>query len=275
MKKSIIAVICSAVLFISGCKTPNPLPPDPVEPIKSEKISYDFEDWSYDCMAWFVSGNQILTGTALDEKDEPVYFYDTKNVFYTTLNNLLAVKELSGMAPPELSTFPDTLAAQSGHGDYAARMVSQWYVLGTPPIFIPGVIGTFVVDMGAFANGDMENLLRLGRPHTTNDDVITLWYKYEPVNGDSAAIFVDLWKLNGTERDTIGSLRKVIKERVPEWKQETFDIKYKPGRENEKPDAMCMLFVSSAKFNVNNLFDCEGQVGSTLWIDDVEVGKKQ
>ncbi len=188
---------------------------------------------------------------------------DLANPFWTSLNQLASL-------PPDMFTGPLTMFKEKGRsgqeGDYAPRLVANEMLYGdSGMIFLPGVIGTLDVVF--------EKLTaRTGRAFTSRPKAIKGYMKYFPVNGDSASIYVGLTRYNEELgiRQPIGFVDKIYKDTISEWMEFNLPIDYR--NEELTPDTVMVFFVSSAGYDrkFERLMHCEGQLGSTLWVDDVE-----
>ena len=87
------------------------------------------------------------------------------------------------------------------------------------------------------------------------------WMKYEPTASDSASIYAQLTRWDGSSRQLVASAAIIMKERVASWTP--FEIAFN-GTLTEQADTMIVVAASSA---AGEFF--RGSVGSTLWIDDV------
>lgn len=118
-----------------------------------------------------------------------------------------------------------------------------------------------------FFNPTLQNPLssaEFGKPFTETPNYFRVWYKYEPVQGDSAEIYCYLGK--GVDESTrIASAYAKIKEAKSEWTELLIPFDYVSG---ETPDTIMIVFASSADGD-----NFEGQVGNTLYVDDVELIK--
>lgn len=200
---------------------------------------------------------------------DTVTYDDLTDPFWGSLNFLATL-------PPEMFTGPVTLfkdAGRSGEADdFAPRMVSSSMVFGNRDakdsasahnLFIPGVVGTITVDI---ANIDAT----LGYPFTSRPLGMKGYMKYAPVNGDSASIFVELKRYNADlgMSQMIGRGELVFKEAVADWTEFDLSINY---QSELQPDSITVLFVASAGYNFDNFLACQGQLGSALWVDDVQL----
>lgn len=198
------------------------------------------------------------------EKAEDGSTYDELgNSFWTSLNQLASL-------PASMFTGPVTMYKETGHsgqeGDYAPKMVANEMLYGdSGMIFLPGVIGTLDVVFDKLT-------ARTGRAFTSRPKAIKGYMKYFPVNGDSASIYVGITRYNEElgMRQIIGIVDQIYKDTVPEWKEFNLPINYL--NEVLTPDTLMVFFVSSAGYDrkFERLMHCKGELGSTLWVDDVE-----
>lgn len=196
------------------------------------------------------------TGTT----DAGTSYDDLANPFWESLNILSSL-------PPDMFTGPVTLFKDKGRSgeaeDFAPRMESKEMAYGDgETIFLPGVVGAMHVLI------ETQTAV-FGKPFTSRPAAIKGYMKYAPKNGDSASIFVELYKYNADlgKRIMIGRVEKIYTETVSEWTEFNLPITYNSA---QAPDSVTVLFVSSAGYDFDNLFACKGQVGSSLWVDDVE-----
>lgn len=129
-------------------------------------------------------------------------------------------------------------------------------------IFIPGVLATIQVQTAPPA-------AFLGVPFTDKPERFKGWFKYSPVQGDSAEILIALMKRNGASRDTVARAAMKIKNPVNEYTQ--FDLPLTYFSTTTVPDSLIILCVSSAGYNFSNLLACAGKNNSTLWVDELEL----
>lgn len=141
-------------------------------------------------------------------------------------------------------------------GSYAAKLTTkQW-----GSILIPGLLvsGTFDVQN--------PNFIIQGKPFTDRPERFMGQMKYHSVNGDSAGIAALLTRWNTTtgRRDTIAEASLVQYDSVATWTR--FDLPFVYSQTGVNPDSIIVAVVSS--FGGVNF---QGQVGSTLWIDALEL----
>lgn len=223
------------------------------------------------CVLSFLTGKAMAQNEALPDgkfeywKQEKLYnseetYDDLANPFWASLNMLATL-------PPDMFTGPVTLFKDKGRsgaeGDFAPKMKSNFLKFGeNKEIFLPGVVGAMTVLID-------EQSAKFGRAWTSRPESVRGYMKYAPVNGDSASIFVKLYKFNPQTkvRQVIGYVEQFYKATITDWTKFELPIKY---LSDEEPDSVTVLFVSSAGYNFDDLFACKGQIGSTLWVDDVE-----
>ena len=185
-------------------------------------------------------------------------YWDFKsNHFLSTLNTLYDITAEQGIAP--LTAWRSTGGNDVYNGSYALKVASNTMIMGDETIFLPGVAATLEIDI---FNIDCT----LGEPFTSRPTSMNGYYKYAPVNGDSAIIEVFFQK-NG---NVIGGGKKVINDVIADWEQFDIDIDY---INETTPDVIVVIFASSGNYdfsNIQTLMACKGQVGSTLYLDDVD-----
>ena len=175
-----------------------------------------------------------------------------------TLNSLAAVPPTAG-GPGPVTIFKTT---DKHSGTYAAQAVSADFPLGPATIFIPGMIGTAVMD-----NANVRALM--GKPcQDCKPSKLKGYFKFQPVNNDSCAavILLSRWNATTKKRDTVGYGKMVQRTAVTEYTAFEVPVNY---REAGSVDTMTMLVVSSAGFNVVNFMGSVGQVGNTMFVDDL------
>ena len=204
----------------------------------------DFENWYNVVVNPSVNYDEIGTGP-------------TDN-WMGTLNSLAAVPPTAG-GPGPVTIFKTT---DKHSGTYAAKAVSAEFPLGPVTIFIPGMVGTAVMDMTGVR-------ALLGKPcQDCKPSRLKGYYKFEPVGGDSCAVVILLSKWNATakKRDTIGYGQMIQRNAVSTYTEFDIPINYSSSG---SVDTMTMLVVSSAGFNVINFMGSKGKVGSTMYVDDL------
>lgn len=186
-------------------------------------------------------------------------YWDYETDMLMTLNGLY---EMSGV---EMTTSPTAFREENNvhGGNYAMRLTSTWF--GTNAVFVPGALATLNEPIGNDYVSDFLDLheINLKEYFSFKPWRLTGYYRYEPVNEDSAAIEMKFY-LGDVVHSTC---EKFIIHATPEWT--AFDIA--TGLENSfyDVDMISMVFAASAAYNFSNLDECVGQEGSTLWLDDL------
>ena len=170
-------------------------------------------------------------------------YYEPAGGWWTTLNFLASLGGPVTVSP--------TTDAHSG--EYAARLETILW-------------GDFLIS-GLLASGNFvmtPPYIQNGRPFTEKPSIFKGWYKYTPVNGDSAGIGAILTKFNidTGQKDTLATAVKAITNNVGTYTQFEIDFDYKIT--GTDPDTIIIVFTSSG--DGGNFL---GEVGSTLLIDDV------
>jgi len=175
--------------------------------------------------------------------------------FLRTLNELA---DLPGPLAGPATCFRETNAGNVHGGTYSAKLVSN--VLGA--FFLPGFLGTGDVNIS-------NQTIYLGRQFNGRPDKFRGWYKYSPVNGDSAEFRVWLTRYDALNQQSIlvGEGSQKIKTAVSNFTQFDITINYLDAG---APDTVVIFCTASAGYNLANLLSSSGQAGSTLWADDLE-----
>ncbi|MCK9204595.1 MAG: T9SS type A sorting domain-containing protein [Bacteroidales bacterium] len=201
----------------------------------------------------------IIPGTATNYEDLGV---DMTDNWLTTLNSLNAVPAPIGPGPVTVFKTDDKYS-----GTYAAKLVSQTFVMTPFDVFIPGMLGTATLD---FQN--VRAILGRSCPGW-KPTKLQGYFKFEPVNGDSCAAVILLSKWNSTtlQRDTVGYGKLVTKDTVSTYTRFEVPVDYSYPSSNLSPDSITILTVSSAGFNVISFMYSIGQPGSTMYVDDLSL----
>ncbi len=166
--------------------------------------------------------------------------------WWTTLNTL------NSIGGPE--TVEKTTDAHGG--SYAAVLTTkQWGTLTIPGLLVSGEFDI-----------QNPNFLVQGQPFTDLPNAFQGWFKYSPVSGDSAglAALLTRWNTSLQKRDTLAQAAWVVRTAYPNWTE--FDLPFTYFQTGITPDSILVALVSSGDGQNFN-----GQVGSTLWIDDVRL----
>ena len=176
--------------------------------------------------------------------------------FISTLNQLYELDGAQGIAP--LTAFREEDAYE---GNYSLKLVSDTMVFGNQRIFLPGVVGTLLIDFIGIE-------CALGTPFNGKPVSLSGYMKYLPVNGDSAAIEVVLMS-NAHGGVVVGSGKQVFNSAINAYSEFSVDINYTGQYE---PDSIIVLAAASADYdftNIDSLMKCNGQKGSTLYLDNL------
>lgn len=200
--------------------------------------------FTFDDAEWQTSS----CGNGFPNYDEPLPLD-----FFATLNKLCTI----GIQP--IITVSKTNDAHSGQ---AAMLRTQ--VFGTAnPDSTAGAFSTLVpglINSGTFNSANFANPLQQGQPYTQRPACLSGWYKYLPINADSAAISLRLTK----NHQLVGSASMAVLSPVPSWTFFSLDINY---LNTDNPDTIDLVFASSAGGQVG-----DGYKGSRLFIDEVTIG---
>ena len=190
--------------------------------------------------------------------------------FFYTLNSLYALENEEH--PADKTAFKENMNVQSG--SYCIRLQSGEVSVGSSTVFLPGMVGTISQGfVDEFLNGGGDVSITRGWAFDT-PHALEGYYKYKPVNNDSALIDIGFFKF-----DEEFIVEKIIIKETNEWEWRHFIIPIPEQYRNEYFNKIRMLFVASAAVDFEHLDQCKGQKGSTLWIDNIslnyEFGIKQ
>ena len=128
-------------------------------------------------------------------------------------------------------------------------------------ILVPGYLGTGDVDISAAT-------IYLGRPFTGRPTAMKGVYRYEPVNGDSAAFYCSFSKYDALTQSSsiIGEGKLVVPNAQATWTPFQVPVNFTTSA---APDSVNIIFASSADYDLVNLQSSQGQVNSALYLDDI------
>jgi hypothetical protein len=178
---------------------------------------------------------------------------------FNTLNELAAI-------PPPIGPGPVTVEKQDNahSGSWCAKLTSENFTMIPNDIFIPGMMGFTQLDM-------LNNGIKLGKPCPgCKPSKFYGWYKFDQVNGDSCAAILLASKWNTTlhKKDTIGYCRTDFKAPQTAWTYFEMPVSYSG---TDTPDSLLVLLVSSGGFSAINFQGGVGQVGNTMYVDDISI----
>ena len=252
----LIAVI--AVAFL-GCKKDAETEKPKVNPNQgSGTFTKQIDDGSFE-NGWFTfdiirNGNKEV-------------FDDYKSATFLCLNKLRSLlDDNSGMDCnfADLTAYADP----NGHTGKCMKLVSGRIqeTEESTPVFLPGAMATISSTfINEFVFGGAINVKR---PYTETPVAVKGYWKYTPVAGDSASICVELYHNN----DLIGIAKQVIKNDISDWTAFNIPMVMQgEGRTRVTPTHIAIVCSASAGYNFDDLLNCRGQVGSTLWLDDLQL----
>ena len=189
---------------------------------------------------------------------------DLNNGFLITLNQLYALPLDLGDA--SLTAFKEMNDVV--HGKYSLKLVSSRMTSQYGHVFLPGAAGTIHIDIIGVD-------CKLGNPFSSRPEALEGDRKYLPVGSDFGAIEIQL-KRGGS---VIGTGKQTMYSADPDWTRFRVPVTYTDAG---SPDEIIVVFASSGKYDftdIETLMECEGEVGSTLFLDNVslsyEVGVKE
>jgi hypothetical protein len=146
-------------------------------------------------------------------------------------------------------------------GTYALKLETK---IWGDELLIPGVMGSGYFDTKAKMG---ENLI-LGRDFSGSLPAKLIgYYKFTPVENDSAAIYAGFYKYNSQtgNRDTIATAERMLKKEVAEYRYFEATVKLKsPEMDGVQADTIEIVLVSSSAGA-----DFKGSAGTTLYVDDL------
>ena len=246
IKFLIISLVTTISLLSVSCKKETPVEEEPSKPQIDTSCNLSIKGGCFD--SWETISQDDITW--LDP------YGDTLN----TLNELVSLpQEIGGPGPLTTEKVSDAYKGS------AAKLTTK--IFSPSPsqhIVIPGMIGSTKLDI---PNGTIH----IGKPYAEKPLSFEGYYKYQPVNGDSALIFIMLTKYNTTlgQRDTIAFAQQIFKSQTNEYTKISLPINYYSQHEQETPDTLSLLITSSAGIDLQNLTECNGQEGSAFWIDEI------
>jgi hypothetical protein len=182
------------------------------------------------------------------------YSYEDSLDLLMTLNILYQLP--ADPIPGELTAYRETDAQD---GNYAIRLTSK--NLGGI-LLVPGALGTISNNfIEQFLSS--EGIISVKKEFPFKPLALKGYYKYTPVNGDSAAIDMELF--NGSV--SIAKAQKIEYNTVSSWT--FFNLPFVYSDTTLAATHIKLLFVASAGYNFNDLMSCVGQINSSLYIDNI------
>ena len=257
----ISAILIASLFLMTDCKPPKcscdkePYCDDCPDPENCPAVTPPADEY----VANFPDG-QFELGFKKDAVDG-VEFDNYANELLRTINDLHALDKALG-GPGPLTTLK---ACSDIDSRYALKLVTGLLPGNedVPPVLIPGAIGTL---NNNFIREFLDNgAISTKKPFTQKPIAFKGYMKYAPVAGDSAAIDIEIYNGN----DVIGSGKLIQKSAIGSYTPFEVAIAYKPEASNLSATHLKLIMSASAAYNFNDLMNCHGQIGSTLYIDRV------
>ena len=267
MKKLMIPMLlCLAVVFMAAsCEKPDDPEPDPT-PVDTTDT-----DLGFDVPTCEAFTKQIVDGGFEDcwykrQMSNEVYL-DYKSSVLHSLNSLHGLLDVSAMmlTSSPITAYRDKTDPHSGKS--CLKLVTGLLTDGQGQLLIPGAIAPLDDD---FVNQFLNSAdgINVKRPYTEKPAAFKGYFKYQPVNGDHGSFCVELY--NGSE--VIARGYSEFGDNVGEWTAFNVPIDYTingGSMSTAQPTHISIIISSSAAYNFADLTHCQGQVGSTLWLDDI------
>lgn len=248
----------ACVIFFASCeKEPKP------DPVNQTPSNTEFPTTKPDCASFT---KEIVDGGF----ESCWYWQSTQNNTYLeyqssvlmSLNMLHALEDLIPGTTAPFTAFCDSLTPHSGK--YAMKLVSgRIHDEQNGELFLPGAMAPLNEKfIDEFLN---DGNISVKRPYTEKPTAIKGYYKYAPVDGDRGSITVTLY--NGDNVIAEGTL--IESNNVGSWTEFNIPITGE-NYANTTPTHISIIFSASADYNFADLLSCTGQVGSALWLDDLE-----
>ena len=181
--------------------------------------------------------------------------------YFYTLNSLFA---LPNTPRADLTAFKEKNAQ---NGEYCIMLKSGHVGVGDGFVFLPGLVGTISEDYVAQFLDPKEKVILTRFWGYDTPHALEGWYKYNPLNGDSAMIQIGFTNFVGDP--LIVDEKLIIKKPVSNWTH--FSISIPEQFRNQFFDEVQVVFVASAGVNFDDMINCKGQKGATLWIDNISL----
>lgn len=250
MIKKILYCACALAfaITVNSCTKDEPTTETPTDP----------ETPTGDTLFSQIPDGGFETGWNEQTADAGNYLEYKTSALYT-LNSLHAFPEALHIDGP-LTAIRDENAH---NGNYAMKLTTLMLSSGNTSILIPGAIGTI---NSTFINDFLQSDGNIGikKSYTDSPTAITGYYKYTPVQGDSASISLILY----ANDEIVATALLKEKNTIDTWTEFNVPINY---TSQTQPTHIEMIFSASAGYNFSDLQHCQGQVGSTLYLDDIQL----
>lgn len=139
-------------------------------------------------------------------------------------------------------------------GTYSAKLKSTYISQVGSTLIGVLTLGEFEIDTYS-----QKAIVTGGEAYDGRPEKLTGFYKYNPIDGDTCGVILDLFKFNSVtnKRDTIGSALFKSGANLSEWTYFELPINY---FSSEIPDSINVIILSSDTSNI--------KAGSTLWVDN-------
>jgi hypothetical protein len=187
-------------------------------------------------------------------------YVEYQTLKFYTLNSLYAIP--NDPRPSDFTAFRDP----NGQTGNCIKLVSGVITVGSRDIFLPGMVGTIDEDfVNEFINGGGK--ISVTKDWLGNETPLALegWYKYNPAANDSALIDIGFHDWDGE----VFVEKLIITKPTGAWTH--FSIKIPEQYRDREFVGIRTFFIASAGVNFNELQECTGQKGSTLWIDNISL----
>lgn len=270
MKKMIFPMLlCAAFVFMAvSCENPNEPEPDPT-PVDTTDTDLGFIKPECEAFVHDIVDGGFENCWYKQEMSNEIYVEYQSSVFYS-LNSLHALLDVPAMMlnSSPITAYRDKSDPHSGKS--CMKLVTGLLTDGGGQLLIPGAMApldeNFVYQ---FLHPDeYPEGINIKKPYTDKPTALKGFFKYHPVNGDEGSICVELY--NGSEVIARGYQRFTTDE--TQWSSFNIPIDYTVNGgslSTAQPTHISIVVSSSADYNFADLTHCQGQVGSTLWLDDI------
>lgn len=260
-KLSIILIASLTLAFVATSCEKDPVPEDPNNDVP---VNTEFPTTKPECEAFtkqFVDGGFENCWYWQSTRNDTYLEYQSSVLM--SLNLLHALEDMIPGTTAPFTAYCDSVTPHSGR--FAMKLVSgRIHDDNVGELFLPGAIAplneTFISEF--LDNGNIN----VKRPYTEKPSALKGYYKYTPVDGDTASICLKLY--NGDEVIAEGIF--VARNTVSGWTE--FNIPITGDSYGATtPTHISIIISASAGYDFSNLANCVGKEGSTLWIDDIEL----
>ncbi len=263
-QKFLFMAIAMVALLFASCTDPE----EPDAPTPTPTPTNNSFPNSMPACAPFV--DQIIDGGFENQWFNQTTSFDTyleyRSTVFTSLNSLHAMLDVPAMQLTQspITTYCDSVTPHTGR--FALKLVTgELRDASHGRLLIPGATApldtTYVYQF--LTPDEFPDGINVKRPYTARPTVFKGYYRYTPVAGDSASMIVRLY--DGDQ--IIGEGVQMVYNDVNAWTGFDAHINY---TSSATPTHISIILSSSAGYNFADLTNCQGQVGSTLWIDDLE-----